>query len=103
IELSLGEVPGGAENAHEAGRILFWFHLIRSIEARLERKRLACSARNPDTSGLRSSHYFGSTCPPNFLRIADNIFSANVCSCRDRNRVYSAALKTSAGTASSIA
>ena len=27
-----------------------------------------------------------STCPPNFCRIADSNFSANVCSCRDRKR-----------------
>src|SRR6266480_18846 len=47
------------------------------------------------------SSAFGSTCPPNFLRIADRIFSANVCSCRERNRVYRAAVRTSAGTASS--
>src|SRR6266849_3226819 len=45
----------------------------------------------------------GSRCPPNFFRMADKIFSAKVCSCRERNRVYSAALSTSAGTASSIA
>ena len=32
-------------------------------------------------------------CPPNFLRMAERIFSANVCSCRDRNLVYSAALE----------
>jgi len=44
-----------------------------------------------------------STCPPNFCRIAESIFSANVCCCRERNRTYNAAVKTSAGTASSTA
>ncbi len=44
-----------------------------------------------------------STWPPNFFLIADSIFSANVCSCRDRKRVYRLADRTSAGTASSSA
>src|SRR5437868_9062365 len=43
--------------------------------------------------------FFGSTCPPNFCRIADSVFSANVCSWRERKRVYNAAVSTSAGTA----
>src|SRR5437764_9220024 len=42
--------------------------------------------------------FFGSTCPPNFCRLADNVFSANGCSCRERNLVYSAAVSTLAGT-----
>ena len=45
----------------------------------------------------------GSTWPPNFWRMAESIFSAKVCSCRERKRVYSAAERTSTGTASSIA
>jgi len=45
----------------------------------------------------------GSWWPPNCLRMADSIFSAKVCSLRERKRVYSAAVSTSAGTASSIA
>src|SRR5579884_266870 len=50
-----------------------------------------------------TDYYFGSTCPPNFWLMADSIFSADVCSCLDRKRVYRAADNTSAGTASSIA
>src|SRR5689334_8391736 len=45
----------------------------------------------------------GSTCPPNFWRMAERIFSANVCSWRERKRVYKAEERTSAGTASSMA
>src|SRR3954464_7391855 len=45
----------------------------------------------------------GSLCPPKPARIADRIFSAKVCCLRERNRAYSAAVSTSAGTASSIA
>src|SRR2546428_4187228 len=41
--------------------------------------------------------------PPNFFRIAESIFSANVCCCRERKRTYKAAVNTSAGTASSRA
>ena len=39
----------------------------------------------------------------NFWRIAESIFSAKVCSCRDRNRTNNAAESTSTGTASAIA
>jgi 6-phosphogluconate dehydrogenase (decarboxylating) len=35
--------------------------------------------------------------------MAESIFSANVCSCRERKRAYNDAVRTSAGTASSIA
>src|SRR5712692_7754338 len=54
---------------------------------------------------MENDHPFarGSRCPPNFWRIAERIFSANVCSCRERKRIYNAAVNTSAGTASSIA
>ena len=41
--------------------------------------------------------------PPNWNLIADSTFSANDCSMRERNRVKSAAVITSAGTASSTA
>src|SRR5215813_632816 len=47
--------------------------------------------------------FFGSTCPPNFCLMADKVFSANVCSWRERKRVYKAAVSTSAGTAVAIA
>src|ERR1700757_2996223 len=45
----------------------------------------------------------GSLWPPNPSRIAERIFSAKVCSLRERKRANSAAVSTSAGTASSIA
>src|SRR5260370_36268321 len=45
----------------------------------------------------------GSRWPPNPARIADRIFSAKVCSLRERKRANNAAVKTSAGAASSIA
>src|SRR5579872_1585303 len=45
----------------------------------------------------------GSLWPPNPSRIAERIFSAKVCSLRERKRANSAAVRTSAGTASSIA
>ena len=44
-----------------------------------------------------------STWPPNLCRMAERTFSANVCSCRERNRAYNDEESTSAGTASSIA
>jgi len=44
-----------------------------------------------------------SMCPPNFCRMAESIFSAKVCCCRERKRTYNAAVNTSAGTASSSA
>ena len=44
-----------------------------------------------------------STCPPNFERMAESTFSANVCSLRERKRVNSADANTSTGTAWSIA
>src|SRR6202000_1061973 len=45
----------------------------------------------------------GSLWPPKPSRIAERIFSAKVCSLRERKRANSAAVSTSAGTASSIA
>src|SRR5271154_710877 len=45
----------------------------------------------------------GSLWPPKPARIAERIFSAKVCSLRERKRANSAAVSTSAGTASSIA
>src|SRR6185312_15450266 len=45
----------------------------------------------------------GSLWPPNPSRIADRIFSAKVCSLRERKRANNAAVSTSAGTASSMA
>src|SRR5215469_10572943 len=45
----------------------------------------------------------GSRCPPNFCRIAESIFSANVCSSRERKRTNTSAESTSTGTASSMA
>ena len=45
----------------------------------------------------------GSLWPPKPSRIADRIFSAKVCSLRERKRANSAAVSTSAGTASSMA
>src|SRR5262249_31554519 len=52
----------------------------------------------PGSRGLPGSRW-----PPKPFRIAERIFSANVWLWRERNRVYSAAESTSAGTASSIA
>ena len=45
----------------------------------------------------------GSLWPPKPARIAERIFSAKVCSLRERKRANKAAVSTSAGTASSIA
>src|SRR6185437_1543256 len=96
-QLALGQVAGGAEDHHDAGI------------AGTSRRALLRAGKHVSLCHLRVLHQAdldlitGSTWPPNFCRIADNIFSANVCSSRERKRTNSAAESTSTGTASSIA
>src|SRR5260370_15084020 len=86
-QLALGQVPGGAEDHHQAGAGRVAFDCIR-----FQRRH---SVRYPPAGR--------STWPPNLLRIAERTFSAKVWPLRERKRVYSEAESTSAGTASSSA
>src|ERR1700724_6382 len=81
------EIAGHAEDDNGAGIGLFLFcftdgHFVSAFE--------------PDCFG-------GSLWPPKPARIAERIFSAKVCSLRERKRANNAAVSTSAGTASSMA
>ncbi len=65
--------------------------------------RCGSHRQGPNWSRCAQPPEGNSTCPPNFDRIADKTFSANVCSVRERNRVNSAEARTSTATASSMA
>src|SRR6185437_14047178 len=96
-QLALGQIARGAEHHHDAGI------------AGTSRGALLRAGKHVSLCHLRVLHQAvldvitGSTWPPNFCRIADNIFSANVCSSRERKRTNKAADRTSTGTASSMA
>ena len=80
----MGEVAGDAEDDKEQGR-------LRGLLLTVRHSRLALSNRSASSA---------SRWPPKPTRIADSILSAKVCSWRERKRAKSAAVRTSAGTAS---
>src|SRR5581483_4024694 len=95
-QLAAGQIAGSAEDDHDTG-----------ITGAANFLLLRCG----HDFGLRHVHspqavFFaavGSTWPPNFWRMAESIFSAKVCSWRERKRVNSAAESTSTGTPWSMA
>src|SRR3954454_25280946 len=101
---AVGQVAGHAENHERAGIRLLLVCSLDLIRKYFCHDRLAFGLTiSGALCRAGSGCCCGSLWPPKPSRIAERIFSANVCSLRERKRANNAAVSTSAGTASSMA